>query len=130
MRLYSISWLGVLSRKSPRTIHRLEREGIVPKPIYSLGDGNRWYTTGELLGYSKLIIAANLRPGRYTDGRKQTLWLKVNAFSFRNKLKEKLKIDPDSIKPVLDREQAILAELTKTKKIRYTEEDVMKLLKE
>jgi len=127
-RVYSVSWLAVLARRSPRTIHALERKGSLPRPIYRLGDSQRWYTAGELMGYSKLIIAANLRAGRYKGGLRQSDWLKVNSFSFKNKLKETLKVSPELIKTRLDSEDAILYTLSTKNRVKFTERQVLDLI--
>lgn len=128
--LYSVAWLGALAKKSPRTIHRLERIKVLPRPIYDLGDSYRWYTAGEIMGYSRLIIAAGLKPGRYGGGARRSDWLKVHAFDFRAKLKETLKVNPDLIKPRLDQEAAIIKELSTYNRIRFTEQDIIKLITE
>lgn len=128
--LYSVAWLGALAKKSPRTIHRLERIKVMPRPIYDLGDGYRWYTAGEIMGYSRLIAAAGLKPGRHGNGAKRSDWLKVHAFAFRAKLKETLKVSPELVKNRLDQEAAILKELSTYNRIRFTEQDIIRLITE
>lgn len=127
--LYSIAWLGAMSEKSPRTIHAWEREGNFPKPLFALKDGNRWYCASELYGYSRIIKAVNLRPGRYADGKTATFTLKTHSFQFQSALKKMLKGKLKDVPDKLVDEDDMLKALRRARKIKLSQETIHALIK-
>ncbi len=128
-QLYSLAWLASLSDKSPRAIHKWERLGIFPTPIFRFDEGYRWYCAAEIHGYRHLIRAAGLRSGRYADAEKKTLWLKRNSFDFKAKLQGLLKDRIGMVPTKLVDEDAILKKFAGTKAFKLTEADVVRLIK-
>lgn len=103
LRLYTLGWIAYLSNRSVRSLHRWERNGILPPPLMPSPDGTRWYLAAEVKGYSALARAAAMHPGRPAGTNlPRSMWLKANAQAFRSLLKEKLRRElhliPDKLK--------------------------------
>lgn len=103
---------------------------MFPSPIFKLSDGYRWYCAAEIHGYSRLVKSAGLRPGRYSEGEKRTIWLKRNTFAFKSKLETILKNRIGEVPRALADEDEIMSALKKEKKLNLTESDVLKLIQQ
>lgn len=88
--LYSIGYLAYMSHRSQATIRRWQRNGILPKPIFDLYDGKRWYTAPELIGYTQIVRQGNVRAGK-----KIGFLIKRQFLEFRHRLKKVIKDTPE-----------------------------------
>lgn len=61
--VYSIGWLAFLVHRTTWTVRWWERNGILPKPLLSLGNTTRWYLPDEIVGYAKIYRRANVTAG-------------------------------------------------------------------
>jgi DNA-binding transcriptional MerR regulator len=55
IRLYSIGWMRYMTYLADVTLRGWERKQILPKPIFALAGGVRWYSSAELIAYSRII---------------------------------------------------------------------------
>lgn len=53
--VYSIGWFTYWAKLAAVTLRLWQRQHTLPKPIFSLPDGARWYTARELVTYSGII---------------------------------------------------------------------------
>jgi len=62
--LFSIGELARRVNRTPRTIQKWERAGVVPEPIVSRLHGRRWYLEAEINMYAELAEQERIRRGR------------------------------------------------------------------
>lgn len=55
IRLYSIGWLSYITLFAAVTLRLWERRAILPKPIFALPSGGRWYSPAELTAFRTAI---------------------------------------------------------------------------
>lgn len=69
-KVYSIGWLARMMGVSVLHLRRMEREGVLPKPILATENGLRYYLTDELIAYSNLYKkkAPNVNGGYVKSG--------------------------------------------------------------
>lgn len=104
MTVYSIGWLAILTKRHPGTMRNWESNGLLPKPIFDkqIDDVYRYYTAGELMGYTKIVTSFRREPGKPFPKD-----LKNRLHEFRMKLKEQMKIRPEIIVLKLANEEQI-----------------------
>jgi DNA-binding transcriptional MerR regulator len=101
--LYSIGWIAVLTNKDPHTIRRYEWRQIIPKPLITTKDNQRWYLAEEVAGYSREIKATLLKPKmniEHTD-------LRDRCWDYREKVESKLQHSIAELNVCLANEQQI-----------------------
>jgi hypothetical protein len=55
LRLYSIGWLSYITLFASVTLRLWERQKILPKPVFALPSGGRWYSPAELTAFRTAI---------------------------------------------------------------------------
>lgn len=131
LRLYSIAWLAHLSGKSVRSLHRWDTLGKMPKPLFVLSDGVRWYSAAELKGYARLIRAANIgRMGRLPKNQEPPLeWFHRFASQFRKDLKKLLDEKLGDFPERMSDEDALVESLSRKKKFTLSPSELNQLIK-
>ncbi len=92
IKVYSIGFLSYMCNRSQNCIRRWQRTKILPRPIFDLYDGKRWYTAAELIGYTQIVRQGNIRAGA-----KMPISVKLQFADFRRQLKHVIKKDPDNL---------------------------------
>jgi hypothetical protein len=124
LRLYSIGWLAYMCNRSQVCIRKWQRNGVLPRPIFDLNDGRRWYSVAELLGYSKIIRESNIRPG------KQSLFaVKEWTARYKLRLKKLYEQEPQKIRAEFPEEFSI-KDLMRRHKEAYWKSQALKLVNE
>ncbi len=124
LKMYSIGWLAYMCNRSQVCLRKWQRDGILPRPLFDLNDGRRWYTAAELIGYAKIIREGNVSPGR-----KSLFAVKEWMWRFRLRLKKLYDKEPDRIRKELPNEFSI-KDLMRRHKEEYWKEKADGLLKE
>jgi hypothetical protein len=108
LTVYSIGWLALLIGRHIQTVREMEYNGILPTPAFETDETKvRYYTGGELVGYTKLITSFPRRKGKPGKG-KPTDWrlLRDKLHLFKREYLSKLSIG-GSLLPSLPNEEAL-----------------------
>ena len=63
VKLFTTGELGAYIDKSPLTIRLWERNGILPKPLFTTKRKVRLYTENQVLGIKRLVVELGIRKG-------------------------------------------------------------------
>lgn len=89
LELYSLGWLAYVCHRTSRSLYLWEKAGVLPKPIFDIKDGRRWYCATELVGYN--VIVERLTPERSKDSKNADLGKLKEAFhAFNHQLRREL----------------------------------------
>lgn len=90
LTVYSIGWLALLVSRHVGTLRVMEKEGVLPQPIFheQMGNDVRYYTAAELLGYSEILKSNRLPPGRSLKGESKKGVLRSKMRLFKTQLKQ------------------------------------------
>lgn len=89
LELYSVGWLAYVCHRTARSIYLWEKAGVMPKPIFDIKDGRRWYCATELVGYN--VIVERLTPEHAKDSRNSNIEKLKSAFhEFNRHLREEM----------------------------------------
>ena len=90
--LYAIGWLAYSCNRTQRTLYVWEKESILPRPLFDIGDKRRWYTSAELIGYGLVVsncTPVNVKAGKLID----LVILRKSLQEFRANLSAAIKED-------------------------------------
>lgn len=116
--VYSIGWLALLVNRTVTQVRRWEKAKILPPPLLDAHDNRRWYTAGELHGYSRVFKASNVRTGMKIENTP----FKIKAAQFRMNFRKVLEGPAKDIVAKLPEEEAIIAAFSDNREAQVRDE--------